>query len=116
MFENIHPFKSAERRIRKLGKALCRKRKGSSNRDKARRRLAKVHERITAQREAYLHSIVNALLSKHDVIFLEDLNVAGMLKNRRLSKAIGELGLRKFIDILKDKTSLNGKMLVEISR
>lgn len=116
VFENIHPFKSAERRIRKLNKDLCRKRKGSSNREKVRRRLAKAHERITARREAYLHSIVNVLLSKNDIIFVEDLNVAGMMKNRHLAKAIGELGLRKFIDILKDKASLNGKMVVEISR
>lgn len=116
VFENIHPFKSAERRIRKLNKDLCRKRRGSSNREKVRRRLAKVHERITARREAYLHSIVNALLSKNDVIFIEDLNVAGMMKNRHLAKAIGELGLRKFIGMLKDKASLNGKMVVEVSR
>ena len=116
VFENVHPFKSMERRIRKLGKDLCRKRRGSSNREKTRRRLAKAHERITARREAYLHSIVNALLSKHDVIFIEDLNVTGMLKNRRLSKAICELGLRKFIDTLKDKASLNGKMVVEVDR
>ena len=116
VFENIHPFKSTERRIRKLNKDLSRKRKGSSNREKVRRRLAKAHERITARREAYLHSIVNALLSKHDVIFMEDLNVAGMLKNRRLSKAICELGLQKFGEILKDKASLNGKMVIEVSR
>lgn len=116
VFENIHPFKSAERRIRKLGKDLCRKRRGSSNRDKARRRLAKAHERIAARREAYLHSIVNTLLSKHDVIFIEDLNVAGMLKNRRLSKAICELGMGRFGNILKDKASLNGKMVVEVDR
>lgn len=116
VFESIHPFKSAERRIRKLHKDLCRKRKGSSNRDKARRRLGKAHERITARREAYLHSIVNVLLSKNDIIFIEDLNVAGMMKNRHLAKAIGELGLRKFIDILKAKASLNGKMVVEVSR
>ena len=116
VFENIHPFKSAERRIRKLNKDLCRKRKGSSNREKVRRRLAKAHERITARRDAYLHSIVNALLSKNDIIFVEDLNVAGVLKNRRLSKAICELGLGKFGEILKDKASLNGKMVVEVSR
>lgn len=116
VFENIHPFKSAERRIRKLNKDLSRKRKGSSNREKVRRRLGKAHERITARREAYLHSIVNALLSKHDVIFIEDLNVAGMVKTRRLSKAICELGLGKFREMLKDKASLNGKMVMEVSR
>lgn len=116
VFENIHPFKYMERRMRKLNKDLSRKRKGSSNREKARRRLDKTHERITARREAYLHSIENSLLSKHDVILIEDLNVAGMTKNRRLSKAICELGLRKFIDMLKDKASLNGKMVVEVSR
>lgn len=59
---------------------------------------------------------MNALLSENDVIFIEDLNVAGMLKNRRLSKAICELGLGKFGELLKDKATLNGKMVVEVSR
>ena len=116
VFENIHPFKSMERRIKKLSKDLSRKKKGSENREKARITLAKAYERITAQREAYLHGIVNSLLSENDIIFIEDLNVAGMMKNRHLAKAIGELGLRKFIDMLKDKASLNGKMVVEVGR
>ena len=116
VFENIHPFKVSEKRIRKLSKDLSRKKKGSSNREKVRRKLAKAHERVTAQREAYLHDIVNALLSKNDIVVIEDLNVAGMLKNRHLSKAIGELGLRKFTYILKDKASLNGKTVVEVDR
>lgn len=59
---------------------------------------------------------MNVLLSKNDIVVIEDLNVAGMMKNRHLSKAIGELGLRKFIDILKDKALLNGKTVVEVDR
>lgn len=116
VFENIHPFKASEMRIARLHKNLSRKKKGSENREKSRLALAKAYERITAQREAYLHSIVNSLLSENDVIFIEGLNVAGMMKNRHLAKAIGELGLRKFIDMLKDKASLNGKMVVEVDR
>ena len=116
VFKNIHSFKASEMRIARLHKNLCRKKKGSENHEKSRLALAKAYERITAQREAYLHSIVNSILSENDVIFIEDLNVAGMMKNRHLAKAIGELGLRKFIDMLKDKASLNGKMVVEVSR
>lgn len=116
VFENIHPFKSTEKRIRKLSKDLSRKKKGSSNREKARRKLANAYERVTMRREARLHGIVNALLSKNDVVVIENLNVSGMMKNRHLAKAIGELGLWRFGQILKDKASLNGKTVVEVDR
>lgn len=116
VFENIHPFKNSERRIKKLHKQLSKKKKGSNNREKARIKLARAYERITAQREAYLHKIVNTLLSEYDVIFIENLNVGGMIQNHHLAKAIQELGLGKFREILKDKASLNGKMVVEVDR
>lgn len=92
------------------------KKKGSNNRDKARIRLAKAYEKQANQRMDYIHKIVNSLLSENDYVFMENLNIEGMLKNRYLSKAISELGFYTFKSILKDKAMLNDKIVIEVDR
>ena len=116
VFENKHFYKSQEKKIKKLHKQLSKKVKGSNNREKSRIKLAKAYERLTNQKEQYLHSVVNALLSQYDIICMEDLNVRGMLKNHKLSKAIQELGFSRFKSILEDKSYNNGKRVVFVDR
>ena len=116
VFENRHFFTKSERKIARLHKQLSKKVKGSNNRRKARKRLAKAYEKQENQRRDYIHQIANSLLRENDYIFMEDLNVQGMLKNRCLSKAISELGFSTFKTILKDKAALNDKIVVEVSR
>jgi putative transposase len=116
LFENKHFYKSQEKKIKKLHKQLSKKVKGSNNRNKARIRLAKAYERLTNQKEQYLHSVVNVLLSQYDLICMEDLNVRGMLKNHKLSKAIQEIGFYRFKSILEDKSFNNGKRVVFVDR
>ena len=116
VFENKHFYKSQEKKIKKLHKQLSKKVKGSNNREKSRIKLAKAYERLTNQKEHYLHSIVNILLSQYDIICMEDLNVQGMLKNHKLSKAIQELGFYRFKSILEDKSYNNGKRVVFVDR
>jgi putative transposase len=115
-FENKHFSKAEKRKIAKLSKQLSKKQKGSNNREKARLRLAKVYEKIANRKKDYLHQIVNALLREYDTIYIEDLNVSGMLKNHKLAYAIQELGLYSFKALLKDKAALNGKTVFEIDR
>ena len=115
-FENKHFYKREEQTLRKLHKQLSKKQKGSHNRDKARLKLAKVYERISNRKENYLHYIVNSLLSIYDTIFIENLNVQGMLRNHKLSKAIQELGFYKFRTILEQKAQMNGKQVIPIDR
>jgi putative transposase len=115
-FENKHFSKAEKRKVAKLSKQLSKKQKGSNNREKARLRLAKVYEKIANRRKDYLHQIVNALLREYDTVFMENLNVSGMLKNHKLAYAIQELGLSLFKALLKDKAALNGKAVVEIGR
>lgn len=115
-FENKHIFRKAEKRIVKAQRNLSRKKKGSNNRNKARIRLARAHETITNQRETYIHSVVNSLLEKYDIIFIEDLNVKGMLKNHHLAKAIQEIGLGRFREVLEYKAAQNGKKVEKINR
>ncbi|MBE1877179.1 RNA-guided endonuclease InsQ/TnpB family protein [Myceligenerans pegani] len=77
-------------RIRLLSRAVSRKKKGSSNQKKARTRLAREHQRIRNRRQYALHQVSNRLVNNHDRLVLEDLNIAGMIKNRRLSRAISD--------------------------
>lgn len=116
IFENKHFFKKQENKIKKLQKQLSRKVKGSNNREKARIKLAKSYERLVNQRENYIHSVVNELLKYYDTIYMEDLNVSGMLKNHNLAKSIQEVGFYKFKEILQDKALVNNKQVILINR
>jgi putative transposase len=77
-------------RIRRLSRSVSRKKKGSTNQKKARARLAREHERIRNRRNHALHQVSNRLVKTHDRLVLEDLNIDGMTKNRRLSRAISD--------------------------
>ena len=116
VFENKHFFKTSENKIKKLQKQLSKKVKGSNNRNKARIKLAKAHEHLTNQRLNYIHYVVNSLLTTYDYVFMEDLNVQGMLRNNHLSKAIQEIGFYTFKNVLKNRAILNNKLVIEIDR
>ena len=116
VFENKHFFKKQEQKINKLQKQLSKKVKGSKNRNKARIRLAKAFEDVTNKKESYMHSVVNELLAYYDIVYMEDLNVHGMLKNHHLAKAIQEVGFNRFKMILTDKASINDKRIVFVDR
>ena len=116
VFENRHFFKKQESKLLRLQIQLSKKQKGSNNRNKQRVRIAKVFERLTNQKNAYIHSVVNELLTYYDTVFMEDLNVKGMLKNHHLAKAIQEIGFYKFKSVLQRKALANGKQVVIIDR
>ena len=116
VFENKYFFKKQEKKIAKLQRRLSKKQKGSNNRNKQRVKIAKEFERLTNQKEAYIHSVVNKLLTYYDVVFMEDLNVQGMLKNHKLAKAIAEVGFYRFKQVLTDKANNNYKQVIEVSR
>ena len=116
VFENKHFFKKEEKQIKKLQRQLSKKVKGSNNRKKAQIRIAKLFERITNKKNAYIHYVANELLSYFDTIFMEDLNVQGMLKNHHLAKAIQEVGFYKFKETLINKALVNGKQIVFVDR
>ena len=116
VFENKHFFKTSENKIKKLQKQLSKKVKGSNNMNKARIKLAKAYEHLTNQRLNYIHYVVNSLLTTYDYVFMEDLNVQGMLRNHHLAKAIQELGFYTFKNVLKNKALLNNKLVIEVDR
>lgn len=116
VFENKHFLRKEEKKLKRLQRQLSKKVKGSKNRNKQRIRLAKVYERMHNKKEAYIHNVVNSLLTSYDIIFMEDLSVQGMLRNHKLSKAISEVGFYRFKQVLTDKALLNNKRVVSVDR
>lgn len=116
VFENKHFFKKEEKQMNKLQRQLSRKVKGSNNRKRVQVRIAKLFERIMNKKDVYIHYVTNELLTYFDTIFMEDLNVQGMLKNHHLAKAIQEVGFYKFKETLVNKALVNNKQVVFIDR
>jgi putative transposase len=109
-------FRKNQSKLKKAQKHLSRKTKGSNRYNKQRIKVAKVYEKITNNRKYFLHNISTALVNTFDLIVLEDLNVSGMLKNRRLAKSISDASWATFVSMLEYKCDWYGKMLVKIDR
>ena len=116
VFENKRFLKKEEKKLKKLQRQLSKKKVGSNNREKQRVKIAKLFERMTNKKDVYIHYVVNELLSHYDSIFMEDLNVQGMIRNKRLAKAIKEVGFFNFKQVLVNKALVNGKQIVLIDR
>ena len=116
VFENKHFLKKEEKKMNRLQRQLSRKVKGSNNSEKQRIKIAKLFERMANKKDAYIHYVSNELLSSFDTIFMEDLNVQGLLMNHKLSKAISEVGFYKFKEILSTKALANDKKVILVDR
>jgi putative transposase len=110
------PLKKRLKRLRKAQKNLSRKQKGSNRREKARKRVAKIHAKIKDTRTDFLHKLSTRVVRENQTIILEDLNTSGMVKNRKLSRAISDLGWRSFRDMLSAKSDKYGRDFRIISR
>ncbi|WP_084401395.1 RNA-guided endonuclease InsQ/TnpB family protein [Lentzea albidocapillata] len=104
------------RNLARYQRRLARCRPGSSNRLKAKVRVARAHRKIRHARQDFLHRTSTALVRCADVIAIEDLNIAGMVRNRRLSRAISDAGWGEFRRQLQYKCERAGRVLVVIDR
>jgi putative transposase len=109
-------YKVLDRRVRKLQKKLARQQSGSSRRNKIRLQIAKRHNEIADTRKDFLHKLSTQVVSENQTIILEDLNVSGMVKNRKLARAISQQGWREFRVLVEAKSEKYGRKLVVISR
>ena len=103
-------------KVKKLQRSLSHKTKGSKNRDKARRKLALVHEQVTNRRNDFLHKVTSYLVRNYDAICLEDLNVKGMVKNHHLAQALEDIAIGAFNTLLEYKAKERGVNILRIGR
>ena len=113
---NPRHLRKSEKKLKSAQRQLSKKSKGSNNRNKARIKVARIHEKIRYQRSDFLHKTSSKLVNENQVIFLEDLNVKGMMKNRKLSKAIGDISWGELVRQLRYKASWNGVQVFQIGR
>lgn len=105
-----------QRKLKKAQRNLSRKTKGSNAWKKQRLVVAKLHDLIANSRKDFLHKLTTKLVKENDLICLEDLNVSGMLKNRKLSKAVADVGIFELNRQIKYKAQWHGKEVVVIDR
>jgi len=103
-------------RIKALNRRVSKKKKGSKNRRKAIVKLAIVYERATNRRNDFLQKLSTRLVKEFDTLCFEDLNVAGMMKNRCLSRHIGQSGWARFKGLCETKAVWQGKHVRTIGR
>jgi len=104
------------RKLRRLEREKSRRQKGSANRNKSRRKVAITHSRVARARRDYHHKQASALVRENQVIHVEDLNIVGMVANRRRAQAISDAGWGQFVRIIFDKANLYGRTLHSVSR
>ena len=115
-FKNNRYTNKYSRKLKRAQQHLSRKQKGSNGFEKQKLKVAKIHEKITNTRQDILHKVSNDIVSNYDVICLEDLNVKGMIKNRKLSKHIADASWGTFVRFVEYKANWNDKTVVKINR
>ena len=113
-FENPKYLKSNLAKLKRLQRDLSRKSIGSNRWNKARIRVAKLHEHIRNLRNDYLQKLTTNLIKAYDIICLETLKVKNMVQNHKLAQAISDVSWSKFIEMLKYKAEWYGKKVIQI--
>ena len=116
VFDNPKALVSAAHSLRARQKAVSRKQKGSSNRRKAVRRVAMLHQRISNIRKDALHKMTTAIAKSASIIVIETLNVVGMMKNHCLARALSDASLAEIHRQLKYKAKWHGVEIIEAGR
>ena len=109
-------YSKHDKKIRKLQRKLARQKEGSNRRYRTRLKIAKLHNQISDTRKDFLHKLSTKVVSENQAITLEDLNVSGMVKNRKLATAISRAGWREFRMLCEAKSDKFGRTFSTVSR
>jgi putative transposase len=117
-FENPKYLKTSLVKLQKAQKSLSNKVKGSNRRNKQRKKVAKIYEKITNQRKDFLHKVSRKLIDENQIktYCLETLNIQGMIKNHNLSRSISDAGWGTFITFLTYKSEWSGKNILRLGK
>lgn len=115
-FENRQYFVKHQQNLKRKQQKLARKKDASNSRKKAKKLVAKVHERVANCRHDFLHKLSAKLVNKNQVVIVENFHVKGMVRNQCLAKAISDSGWGMFVNFLSYKLDRKGGRLVEIDR
>jgi putative transposase len=115
-FDNSRELNQHELNLKQKQQQLSRKQKDSSNRNKSRQTVARVHRKITNCREDFLHKLSRRIVNENQVIVVENLDVKGMMQNHCLAKSIQGVGWGQFCTMLKYKAEQEGKVYQEVDR
>lgn len=111
-YQSPKPLANAIHRLRRLSKSHSRKQKGSKNRAKSAKRLARMHARIANVRRDFIHKLTTMLTRRFKTLYIEDLAIVNMVKNRSLSRGIADVGWGEFVRQLMYKAEMRGGQVV----
>ena len=114
--KNERFLKKALKKIKYEQRQLSKKKKGSNSRNKQRKVLAKQYQKVTDQRNNYLHQVSTKLINDNQVIVLEDLAVKNMVKNHKLAQAISDVSWGSLVSMLKYKAIWYNRQVIQIDR